>query len=542
MGYNLFDPTEDDDEDKLTRAMRERFLQSDRGELSAPDASLQPDMVGRFLQSGSGQLSAPDASLQPEAVGRFLSQRAPEADQAPPYPIPQREQADASQYIIPILAGAADLLVGQRGPNGRRVTGQNIGNIAQSAVNARDAERQRGDKNFELDRKAYLEQGEGQNRKDAIKLAGRNADLRQLELDASNAHAKAVQERFMMGLDSPEAKQANLEHQQAQTRLLEAQRLQQMPGEDGLTSEQRERGKDRDADRTARGQIAADNLAQRKLQAEAIAAQRAETARIAGETRNKADATKFLDKTEEERSQAQALKGVEAVTQKYEGADDLPGAGKLDSVMPAWVMHPFDPEQRQDADTIKKQLNQAAVYFRHEVTGASGTPREDAIHKAIKGLDGTEEEMLNALRFWKEDLQGKIKTRASLNPEASRAALEEQGLGQWTYGDEQPRAAPPPPAAGGQLPPMGARNPTAVDVGAAGRGRPSGGSNYGYEPMPAPNPPMGARFDGRPDTSGDLSDMQNQNLGVTGQPPMVPLVPELEEKWKQRGIIFRGGQ
>jgi hypothetical protein len=211
-------------------------------------------------------------------------------------------------------------------------------------------------------------------------------------------------------------------------------------------------------------EIHAEDLAEKRAGRQATEDYRAElAAQRAATTKEKTDiaaGNKFLDATREILPQAQALQAIEPTIEKYGKGTDMPGVGWFDSNVPSWLAHPIDSEKRQDADNIDRMARQAQAYFKHEITGAAGTNRETVLYEQLKGLNGTEEQFRNALKFWQDDLRAKIRGRASVAPEVSRQALDAQGLGQWTYGDEP---APPPAA---QLDDPSARQPVRLGNGA----------------------------------------------------------------------------
>lgn len=314
-------------------------------------------------------------------------------------------------------------------------------------------------------------------------LRGEGMDLERQKLEL---------ERQKMGAKDPESA--------ARANYLESQAYANWSKDpNALSPEQQAMNEDRDLARQQQRELAdaarldrvdarADSAAYRTE----MAAGRQEAARAraaAGQEKtDAAAANKFLDKTQEERAQARSIQSVEPIVDNPKYAKDLPGVGVADSNLPAWLMHPIDAGARQDAETVKQQTGEAYAYFRHKLTGAAFGKLEDADYKAMKGLNGTEEEWRNAMRHWKASVQREIKGRAAVAPGPSREALEAQGLGQWTYGNEPP----PPPAADDELPPDTVTGPV------------------GGRPLPTR---LGAG--GRPGLD-DLSGLQNEQLPVTG--------------------------
>lgn len=210
---------------------------------------------------------------------------------------------------------------------------------------------------------------------------------------------------------------------------------------------------DRDAARTDREQQFQLSMEDRKAAREAQQADRAERAADRQQTqadraqeradkKTTTDTEQFLNKTEETRGQASQLKRVEPIIDDPKYEKDLPGVGTLDSRLPAWLMHPLDSGARQDQYSIESMAQQAGQYFKHELTGAASSDRENALLMGIKGLQpgATEEEFRNSIGLWKQDIQSQLKARASANPTAARSALDAQGLGDWALGADQPSA------------------------------------------------------------------------------------------------------
>jgi len=398
---------EGDDE---MRKYRERFGQS-------------PNGFHQGTSVGGDMLPPPSRDLDPAALQGFLSQRAPEQREMP-YPIPVREEEpDYLSAGIHGLAGVADAILNK---------GRGLGQIAQSHAAGQAHRRQQSDANFEADREAYIKQGEAGARQQEIGLAGRNADMRQLELDAALAKERAIEARFRASQPDPElearAKEAQirLDDANATRALADANR-----DPNAMTPYQSAMLEDRDADRADRKADREDRKADRE-------ARQRDAARIAAEKTEAANTTKFLDKTEHERAQATALKGTEPIVNNPAYADDLPGVGPIDSIAPSWLMHPIDSGKRQDHDNLRRMAGQAQQYFKHEITGAAGSDREQTLLMHLKALEGgaTEEQFRNALAFWKQDIQGKLRARATATPGEARKALEGQGLGEWALGPE----------------------------------------------------------------------------------------------------------
>lgn len=415
------------EDDEEMRKYRERFGQS-------------PNSYHQGASIGGDMLAPPSRDLDPAALQSFLAQRAPEQREMP-YPIPVRD--DEPDYLsagLHGLAGVADAFLNK---------GRGLGQIAQSHAAGEAARRQRSDDNFEADRKAYMDQGEAAARQQQIGLQGRNADMRQMEIDAQLAHQRAVQQRFIDSQPDPELER---QAKEAEIRLSNARALQaeadagrdpnaitpyQQAQLDAQKAEHKARGEDRDLDREFKKNSHATTTEANRLKAEELGAARQEKTDVA-------NTTKFLDKTEHERAQAVALKGTEPIVNNPAYKKDLPGVGPIDSLAPSWLMHPIDSGARQDHDNLRRMAGQAQQYFKHEITGAAGSDREQTLLMHLKALEGgaTEEQFSNALEFWKGDLQGKIRARATATPDVARRALEGQGLGDWALGPEAAAAQP----------------------------------------------------------------------------------------------------
>lgn len=509
MGFSLYD--EEDEENQ--RRMAERFM--------------GPQAVG-----GDYQLSAPDASLDPRMVDSFLRGRSAEADQSPAYPIPVREEPGAERGLFPALAGAALGAVDLAANKGRNI-GQILGHVGNTAQQLVDDDRKRSDANFQSDRRAYLDQEDAGERKKQLELGGRNADLRQLELERQRAYDADVRTRFYAGQDSEETKAAKLAHEQAQTRVALAQAAGLTPGEDGLTSEQRERGKDRDADRTSREGIASATRDATAAQREAIAeGKRLEAARGAEKDRERS-ANTFRSKTEKTRPQLSRMDEIDKLISKPEYAQDLPGIGPLDSRWPEMLNSP-------DANALKLAVGDMSDMLVRQREGAVAPPAMySVISKFVNaGPNATDQMFRDAYTAYQKILTEEIRQQGAGREDVAREVLG--GQGDRVFGKQ----APPPPAA---APPP----PGASYQGGNGKRQAAG-----YDPMSsgavnAPPPPMGQRFDGRQVPIDDLSGLQNQTLPVTGAPPPIPVQPpaaggggfdpEKRKRLEARGIIFSGG-
>lgn len=305
--------------------------------------------------------------------------------------------------------------------------------------------------------------------------------LAQMQLTMAGADAKHAHEERMFGLQEGNLQARNAEIDEARQRRLAGEKddagLRAAQADlassqayknwttdpNALTPQQQALNEDRDL---ARG-LHADEIKQRGLDREETRAGRAQLAQSRAEdrqtARDQAATVKFLDKTEEPRAQASQLKRVEPIVDDPKYSKDLPGVGMLDSRMPSWLMHPLDSGARQDADAIQKLAGEAGQYFKHEITGAASSDREQALLLHLKGLEpgATEEQFRASIKFWKEDLQGKLRARASAAPGPARGALEAQGLGDWALGPEEPIRL------------QGTRN-----------GAPSGGNNFSYSGPP----------------------------------------------------------
>lgn len=313
-------------------------------------------------------------------------------------------------------------------------------------------------------------------------LRGEGMDLERERLDI---------ERQKLGAKDPEsAARANyLESQAYQNWTKDPNALD--PDTVARLQQQREL---HDQDLADRKEARADSAAYRSELAagrQEAAATRAQAQQERADTR---DTNTFLDKTKEARDQARSIQSVEPIVENPKYAKDKPGVGWFDSTAPSWMSHPFDPQARADSDTVKQQTAEAYAYFRHKLTGAAFGKLEDADYKAMKGLSGTEAEWSNAMKHWKASVQKDLRSRATAAPEVSRRALEAEGLGQWTYGDEAPPPAadatgygpdPDHPSNLGVTAPPGVRNTPDFPGGAtryrAGSGR---AQAAGRQPMP----------------------------------------------------------
>lgn len=279
------------------------------------------------------------------------------------------------------------------------------------------------------------------------------SEINKGNLTARNAENDLARERFRATQGDPAT---DRKLKEAQTNNLEAEAYGRWTGDDkAITPYQQaqldaqkdyrdEMNKDRDASRGDAKLAREESAATRKTLAEGTALTKKETNdRHATET--------FLGKTKDERSQASMLQGIEKVVDDPKYSNDLPGVGKLDSSMPAWLMHPIDETARNDANKMKDMIGQATAYFNHEITGAASSDRERAMNQALKALGGNEHEVRTALQVWKQDLQGKLRAQASASPDNARNALDAQGLGDWALGPPaRPQAVAPPPMAAPQ--------------------------------------------------------------------------------------------
>lgn len=423
-----------DDDDEL-RKMRERF------QMERPQQSDYGAAVG-----GAGQYGAPSADLDPGMLQSFLQQRPADVRQQA-YPIPQRESPSfLEDNAFPIAAGIGDLIVNH---------GRNLGQITQGVIAGKNARLNRESQQFEADRGAYMKQqdaeAEQQARTQNYGIQSGNLELRQKEAALAEARERGLMERFTRGLPDPELtkreKEAEIRLRESQANENDATANEKWTGADkaitpfqqatlDATKEERhQRDLDRDADRDYRKTTHADAAA-------ATAAQKAETNRRLQETADTTATNAFLGKTKDERSQAALLQGVQPIVDDPKYKKDLPGVGSVDSWAPSWLMHPVDSQARNDADRMKQMAGEAQTYFRHQITGASASPRELAALEALKGLNGTEAQFKTALKTWQDMLQGDIRAAASASPDNARNALDAQGLG----GMLPPRAAPPPVA------------------------------------------------------------------------------------------------
>jgi hypothetical protein len=210
---------------------------------------------------------------------------------------------------------------------------------------------------------------------------------------------------------------------------------------------------DRDAARTDREQQFQLSMEDRKAAREAAEADRADRAAERQQTqadraqeradkKETGDTDQFLQRTNETRAQAAALKGAETIIDDPKYAKDLPGVGEADSRFPEWMMHPFDPQQRQDAIKLQSLAGTAGQYFKHEITGSASSDREQRMLLGLKGLQSgaTEEEFRTSIGIWKEELQNELRARSTTNPAAARKALDAQGIGDWSLGPAQQSA------------------------------------------------------------------------------------------------------
>lgn len=310
---------EDDDE---LRKMRDRFAQSTPAGAAA---------------SGN-PYGAPPRELDPSTVQSFLAQR-PDDSRNYAYPIPQRESGPGVADWFPLAAAGLDLAFNR---------GRGMGSIAQSAAGMAQRRDAMAQQQFEDDRSAYLKQGEAAARDRQVDISGRNADMRQMELDASLAKEKAIQARFLAGEGSPEAQAADLRYKQALAAKAEADAARDPNALDPYKQQLIEESKARtESLRNPQAKADSPELAYRKKRDE------------------QEDATK-KKKAEDDAAEQKALRTPFAGIKV--GNDDLWGAGVGDKV-----------QRRRLADGVAAyQSAMRALTRMQEIRGDVGTEATDS--------------------------------------------------------------------------------------------------------------------------------------------------------------------
>lgn len=520
MGFSLFDPEDEENQ----RAMASRF------------AAPMPEPAPSFYQApqlGGQGLPQPDPTLDPRMVASFLSQRDPEADTAPPYPIPMREQqgTDWGQAIGGALMGAADIFANK---------GRNVPAIAAGITKDRENQRQYSDQLFENDRRAYQQQGELGERKKQLALQGRNADLRQLELDAALAKEKAINERFL-GNQNAEAElraaQAELAYSQAYKNYLGEQPKVDSPEELAYKKAQ-----------TAKLEAETKALGQPKPDSAELTYRKSRDI-IEDKRRAEDDARKAQqDQRQREQDQRQAGEGyskqfeyelkaigplmkLEQILNETPKGADVPGAGQWDSLKgqipyigdTSLVSSPKDMAVKNAGDIMTNLVQRAE-------SGAAAPLPEALGYKIRAGLapGASEEAFKQGIGAMKEYLRGALAGGSYGRDQAARGVLDLQypGAGEYVLGKlaQQPTAAAEPP-----LPPDTNTGP----VYQAGNGR----------RQAAGLDPMTSGVINAPDVTSTPSVLPTTGQR-RGQIPPIPITPppvfqQEQERLRQKGVVFR---
>lgn len=416
-----------------------------------PMAAAAPSMArseGPMRPTMASLLPQPDAELD----ARWRDAETSALDRAQPESF---GVAEGLRDFAPMaIGGTLDILLNK---------GRGLGELTAGGMQAIASENMRRDKareqagNYALRVKGQREAGG-----DRL-IQAQHAALRGEGMDLERQQLELQRQKFAADQGDPEqqrrAKEAEIALRQSQTNENEASAYSKWTTDpnaiDAETQarlkQQREmHGEDLAERRAGRAETAA----YRGEMAEGRKDAAATRAAVEKDKRDTRDATAFLDKTKPDRAMAAGIQAVEPIIDNPKYATDLPGRGMFDQNVPSWVAHPFDSQARADSDTIKSQAGEAYVYFRNKISGAAFGKAEDEDYRAIKGLSkgGTEQEFRNAMARWKTALQNDLKARVSVSPEANRQALDAQGLGAWTYGNEPPPAAAEPPPASGYNP------------------------------------------------------------------------------------------
>lgn len=487
------------DDDEETRKMRERFM------MAAPQQAPYGAAVG-----GVENYGAPAPELDPRAVASFLNQR-PADEPRGMYPIPQRDEGSwLENNGFAAAAGIADLIANK---------GRGLGQIVQGAAQGEQYRRKRSDEAFENDRAAYLKQGEAAARDKQLGIAGRNADMRQLELDASLAKERAIQARFLSGLPDPELEKRAKE---AEINLRESQAYKNWSEDPNALDA------DRVADREMRKQLhdqdLADRQAGRAASAEATAAQREATAALrAQEATRQAEKdrqgrlNKFRDETEKTRPALGNLQRLEAIVDKPEYAKDLPGVGMLDSRVPRWAMS-------DDAIAVQSLRGDIGDLLGRQRSGAAIPPAEYArLSRFSSGGEAATEKEFKAVKdLYKKHLFAEIQQQSNGREDDAREVLG--SLSDYALG---PRKVAPPPTAAVE-PPMRPLEIEPNKVNQRGFTRPTPST----VPITSPyaNPAEDPLADVNPDGIG---------LGVSGAPKVNDYLRRLADEDDDLGVVYR---
>jgi len=493
----MYEPYLTDDDEEM-RKMRERFM------MAQPQQAPYGAAVG-----GVESYGAPAPELDPRAVASFLSQR-PAEEPRGMYPIPQRDEGSwLENNGFAAAAAIADLIANK---------GRGLGQIVQGAVQGEQYRRKRSDDAFENDRAAYLKQGEAAALDKQIGLAGRNADMRQQEIDLQTAHQRAVMERFLSGEGSPEAKAADVRYKQALA--LKAERdatldpnvvtPYQQAQIDEMKWQHKTQADDLDLDREDRKAGREATAAATKAQQDATAAQRGETNSRLRESTDRTAMSDFANRTKDARMIAKRLQGAEEVLGLY--PKDIPGVGKAEGNLPTWANPEnwSDKTRYADADRMVQAREGASAAFRYLSTGAAASMNEDERLRIVNGMreGATEQEFRLGIGTLSDLIKRDIRARAIASPELSRRVLDEDQLGNWVFGRSQPQSLPE--AAPGVA-------PEPVRLGGS-RGAAGGGNNFQFSGPPA----------------GDVLPVQ------PGKPPMVnDYLQRLKDEDDDLGVVYR---
>jgi hypothetical protein len=441
-----------DDDDEEMRKMRERF-------------QMAPPQQSYASVGGGDSLSRPSQDLDPSVVQSFLAQRAPDEQQRP-YPIPQRDQGSwLENNGFAAVAGIGDAIFNH---------GRNLPSIVNSTVAGEAARRKQSSEDFEADRGAYLKQGEAEARDKQIGLQGRNADMRQQELDLNTLRERGIMERFIKGMPDPELTKREKE---AEIRLRESQ-----ANENDATANEKWTGADKEITPYQQAQLDEQKAYHkilsdaRQTTADATAAQREATAfgkkqefdRQTEKDNNKLT-REFAKDTDTTRSMAQQMNELDPILEKYKEGD-IPGTGKADRYIPN-ALQDYLGSSSEDATRIDQLKTGVQAEYRHAKTGAAASVPEDLRLMIVNGTrpDSTEQEFRLGMEALKKALPLQIKAYGANREAQARAVLREQGLEKFVYGDSP--MAPPPAATtdADELPPDRITGPVTDYKGAPSR-------------------------------------------------------------------------
>lgn len=455
-----------DDDDEL-RKMRDRFMQSDPG-----GAAMSGNAYG-----------APPRELNPAAVQSFLAQKP--ADDRGPYPIPQRESGVGIADWFPLAAAGLDLAFNK---------GRGMGGIAQSAAGMAQRRDALSQQQFEDDRNAYMKQGEAGARDRQIDLAGRNADMRQMEIDAQLAKEKAIQARWLGERPDPElekqAKEALIRLSNARATQAEADAARdpnaitpyQQAQLDAQKSARQLTDEDRDAARADRTTALKMQMDERS---EARTFREGQTKRqndVDAQARTQKLGGEFAKQYEYELKALPALMTAQRLVDEVPQGGDIPGAGKWDSVKGSIPL--IGAQLSSDKDLSMRSASEWMANIVQRAESGAAAPVPEALGYRIRQGSqpgATEREFKLGLAAATEYLRGTLRAGSYGREDAARGVtdLQSRGGGDFVFGPvaqpptnptpipEQPSAAPEPIRLGGQ------------------RGMPGGGNNFGFSGPPA---------------------------------------------------------